>query len=184
MKRGFNRLLSLLLTLILVVGLVPAGSISFAAVGDSVVYDFTKQYAAAGTRTWVDQYTEIDLVKNPNWVFFDFSDDFAEVRANTAEFSGLNIRTNVFFGQSFRISNSHDGNHMRNEAWTALRLSVKERGIYDMTFTTADLQGARKANVYVAPYEEGQDDGAYYMTSDNLKLEGAMAVIAEQILRA
>ena len=127
-KRAFSKLLSLLLALVMLVGILPSGIISFAAVGDEFDYKFT---LSSGV---LENFTEYDTNKNPNWRFFDMSDSFKMVRENP-EYEELNRRVNRIASNGFRFMREFEGKYTINDAWTAFKLSFEERGVYDVSFT-------------------------------------------------
>ncbi|MBQ5777292.1 MAG: hypothetical protein IIV97_00595, partial [Oscillospiraceae bacterium] len=195
MKRKSNKLVCLLLTAIMLIGLLPTSVISFAA-GEAqtkVVYDLD---GVSGS-----PHVSFLEYGNPhhNWKFFDFCDDLWDIyeTGNTPSYAtdvdanGLQakrVQSSMLYATKnarLRFLVGDYGKAIVNDGWFALRLKApSERGIYKMSFTvpSTDVYASKNVNVWVAPYEEGKNDGADYMTAENLVLSNQSFATAGSVI--
>ena len=98
MKKLSRRLVSILLCIFMLAGLLPAGILASAVTpsdDDTIIFDFSKAYNNDEKDAKLEKYTSFNTGVNPNWTYFDMSDEFKALR-NDAEAAGHSKRTNVF----------------------------------------------------------------------------------------
>ena len=125
----------------------------------------------------------------PNWSFMDMSEIFSQIIADYPNVntegaimtSGLSTTAinyaysrmlNFSKGAYFRVvtvHNSYDYDISTHNPWFALKLdNPGEAGKYFFDIGKLDADTSQRITVWLAPYEDGKDDGEYYMTDENI----------------
>lgn len=189
-----KKVLSLVLAICLCASILPAVSFVCASepeVGATTVYNLVPDKKSG--KVWEFTEDKIDqYYSNPNWYFFDMDpfvgylvEDYQNKNTDGYVFkTGLTAKevsdsySRLFSAVSgdnayFRIltcstSQSYPYDISDKKPWFALKLdNPGKAGRYSLDLVGTDADTSQRINIWMAPYENGKDDAAYYMTDAN-----------------
>ncbi|MBE6965234.1 MAG: hypothetical protein E7441_04275 [Ruminococcaceae bacterium] len=165
-----KRIISLITAIVMCVSLLPAVNV-FAETGDDVTY-----YLSAGEENTIAKDTdfwEITDFSKSTFHYFGADEEIEQVIggealdgwiADVAEAQSRLLRVRDNF---LRFHTKYTNARFSNGRWFAVKLDTSElsKSVYNLQFDIA--KGAKNYTIWLAPYIDGQDDAAGYMTDGN-----------------